>query len=142
MYDCFSSYRYNIDDSCTTKGMYLMANKSEKRIVLDIKGRTWTFILMTDKAFDKLHNSNENPEENNNGAMTLPTVYEVHFRKTDWTLILIRHELGHVLYQMGLNGSTNHTPAQVEEAMCTIIGYHNAEIDLWADRICERFFED
>ena len=120
-----------------------MASKSEKRITLSIKGRDWAFILMTDKSFDKLYNANENAEDNNNAAMTLTgNAYEVHFRKSDWDIVKIRHEIGHVLYRMSLVNDASHTPDQVEETFCQIIGHHGPEIELWTDRVAERFFED
>lgn len=105
-------------------------------ISLDIKGRTWTFILMADKKFDKLHNPDS---ESINVAMTVPSIYEIHFRKSNWDLITIRHEIFHVLYSMGLSGSAELTPAQVEEMAAEIVGHHGPEICLWTDRVAERF---
>jgi hypothetical protein len=105
-------------------------------ISLDIKGRTWTFILMADKKFDKLHNPDI---ESINVAMTVPSIYEIHFRKSNWDLITIRHEIFHVLYSMGLSGSAELTPAQVEEMAAEIVGHHGPEICLWTDRVAERF---
>jgi hypothetical protein len=118
-----------------------MASKSEKKITLNIKGRNWTFVLMADKAFDKLHNSNELEEHNNNVAMTVPATYEVHFRKSSWCLKDIRHEIGHMLYSMSLVNSANHKPDQVEETFCEIIGEHCSEIIFWSDLIADRFFQ-
>lgn len=105
-------------------------------IVLKIKGRNWTFLLLTDRAFNKLHN----PEGESNAAMTLFTKYEVHFAKTDWSLVDIRHELGHCYYAMSQVGSSELTPSQVEETMCSIFGAHGPEMSLIADRIAECFF--
>lgn len=109
-----------------------------KEIVIPIKGRDWRFILMTDRRFDKLHN----PDEDGNAAMTIEGAYEVHFRKSDWTIAGIRHELLHVLYMMSLVGSTSMTPADVQELCAEIVGEHGQEICLWADRIADRFIKE
>lgn len=105
-------------------------------ISIDIKGRPWSFILMTDKRYDRLHNPD--PEELS-GAITLPTTYEVHFRRTNWDVITIRHELLHVLYNMSLVSSANLSTEDVQELCAEIVGHHSAEIILWSDRIAERF---
>lgn len=119
-----------------------MATKTEKSIVLPIKGREWKFVLMTDRAFDKLYNNNENAADNENAAMTRPTLYEVHFRRGDWDLITIRHELGHVFFSMSLTNSSSLDPAQTEETFCEVIAHHGSEIILLSDRIAERFFQE
>ena len=119
-----------------------MANRNEKRITLNIKGRNWTFILMSDKAFDKIHNSSENEDENNNAGMTLPPSYEIHFRKSNWCIKDIRHEMGHMLYSMSLVNSANHKPDQVEETFCEIIAEHASEIIFWSDLVADRFFQE
>lgn len=106
-------------------------------ITINIKGRDWKFILMTDKRFDRLYNV----EDNGNAAMTLPTTYEVHFRKSDWDVVTIRHELLHVLYNMSLTGSAGMEPDQVEETCAEIVAHHAIEIIFWADRITEKFLE-
>jgi hypothetical protein len=107
-------------------------------ITLSIKGRDWAFILMADKRFDKLHNNLDN-QEGLNVAMTVGAIYEVHFRKSNWDLITIRHEIFHVLYNMSLSGSAELTPSQVEEISAEIVGHHSLEICLWTDRIAEKF---
>lgn len=119
-----------------------MVPKSEKRITLNIKGRDWTFRLMSDKNFDKLHNSNEKEDDNCNVAMTLPTHYEVHFRKSDWCAKDIRHEIGHLLYSMTNTHTASHDPLQTEETFCEIIADHSAEIIFWSDLIADRFFQE
>lgn len=106
------------------------------QITLKVKGRDWKFMLLTDKAFNKVHN----PNDENNAAMTLPTKYEVHFSKSDWNIIDIRHELGHVFYAMAEVASSNLSPDQVEETMCSIIGQNYHEIGLLSDRVAECFF--
>lgn len=110
--------------------------KSLASIVIPIKGRNWTFYLLTDRAFDKLHNLNEEQ----NAAMTVPTSYSVHFAKNHWDLVSILHELGHVYYTMAEVNSSNLTPEQVEETMCSIIGANYQEIGLVAHRVAECFF--
>ena len=105
-------------------------------IVINVKGRDWTCILMTDKRFDKVHNSSG---ESAAVAMTMTTTYECHFRKSDWDLVAIRHELLHVLYNMGLSSSAELTPEQVQEVCAEIVAHHTPDIVLWTDRICERF---
>lgn len=104
-------------------------------ITIDIKGRTWTFALIADKRFDKLYNS----EGSNAVAMTLSATYTVHFRKSDWDAVAIKHELLHVLFNMSLTGSADLTPLDVEEVCAEIVGHHSEEIILWASRITERF---
>lgn len=105
-------------------------------ITIDIKGRNWKFILMNDRRFDKLWNPGENVA---NVAMTVSSTYEVHFRKSDWDVIAIRHELLHVLYSASLVSSTNMSVDDVQELCAEIVGHHTLEIALWADRIAERF---
>src|SRR5687767_3210535 len=102
-----------------------------KEIILNIKGRDWKFILLTDKRFDKLHNDEDGGSR---AGVTLTNQYECHFRKSDWCIKDIRHELGHVLFIMSLTGSAGLTPDQTEETMCEIIGQHCAEIIAWSDK--------
>lgn len=104
-------------------------------ITINIKGRDWKFVLMPDKRFDKIHNSNDD----GNVAMTCPTIYEVHFRKSDWDPATIRHEILHVLFNMSLVGSAELTATQVQETCAEIVGQHSIEIVLWSDRITEKF---
>jgi hypothetical protein len=105
-------------------------------ITIDIKGRDWKFILVPDRRYDKLYNDSE---EHGSAAITLPTIREVHFRKSDWDLITIRHELLHVLYNMSLVSSTDMSIEDVQELCAEIVGHHAIEIVLWADQIAERF---
>lgn len=108
-------------------------------ITLDLKGRNWKFILLPDRRFDKLHNSNgESPAV----AMTIPDTYEVHFRKSDWDIVTIRHEIAHVLFNMSMTGSAELTAYQVEETFAEIVGHNAAEIVVWAERVAERFFKE
>lgn len=106
------------------------------KITLSVKGRNWTFLLLTDRAFDKLHN----PDGEQNAAMTMTSKYEVHFCKNHWDLTNIRHELTHCFYAMAEVNSSDLSPEQVEETMCSIIGQNYAEIGLISDRIAECFF--
>lgn len=105
------------------------------QITLDIKGRPWTFVLMTDRRYDRLYNL----EEDTSSAITLPTIYEVHFRRSNWDLVTIRHELLHVLYNMSLVSSTDMSNEDVQEICAEIVAHHAIEIVLWADRIAEKF---
>jgi len=105
-------------------------------ITISIKGRDWNFILLTDRRFDKLHNE----DGGSRAGMTSPNQYECHFRKSDWCISDIRHELGHALFHMSLTGSSDLTPDQTEETMCEIIAHHTPEIMLWSDRVAEKFF--
>ena len=104
-------------------------------ITINIKGREWCFKLFTDRAFDKLHN----PNDEGNAAMTLSNIYEVHFAKSEWDLVDIRHELGHVFANMSRTSSAELDALQTEELMCEIIAHHATEIILISDRIAERF---
>jgi len=106
-------------------------------LVINIKGRDWNFILVPDKRFDKIHNYNT--DEDSNIAMTLPTQYEVHFRKSDWNAATIRHEMLHVLFNMSLVGSANLDVTDVQEICAEIVGEHAIEIVMWSDRISEKF---
>ena len=105
-------------------------------IVLNIKGRDWNFVLVPDKRFDRLYNQGESEHV----AMTLPATYEVHFRKSNWDLISVRHEILHILYSMSLVSSTDMSPDDVQELCAEIVGHHTPDIVLWSDRIAERFF--
>lgn len=108
-------------------------------ITLSIKGRPWTFKLFSDRVFDKIHNSDPDPEKNNNGAMTVPIHHEVHFPKSEWSVLDIRHELGHV-FKFECNTESSVLDAdQTEELMCEIIGTHAQEICLLSDQIANKF---
>jgi hypothetical protein len=72
--------------------------------------------------------------------MTILMTREVHFRKSDWDLLTIRHELLHVLYAMSLSGSTDLDAVQVQELCAEIVGHHTPEIVVWTDQIAEKFF--
>lgn len=113
-----------------------MAKFKEITVTLDIKGRSWTFILMSDAKFDKINN----PEGEAHTAMTVQRQYEVHFKKSEWTVIDIRHEIGHILYYMNQTDTADLKPDDVEEVMCQIIGHNAPEIVTWADRVAEKFF--
>lgn len=105
-------------------------------IVIIVKGREWTFNLLTDKTYDKLHNS----EGTHSTAMTLVNQYRTDFRKSDWCLVDIIHELGHVIYSLSPTRSANLTTNDVEEVMCDIYSSDYFEIGLIASRISEKFF--
>lgn len=107
------------------------------QLTINIKGRDWRFTLMPDKRFNKIHN----PNDEGNAAMTVPSSYEVHFRKSDWDVATIRHELMHVLYNMSLVGSAELSTTDVQEICAEIVGEHAIEIVLWADRISEKFIK-
>ena len=109
--------------------------KSLASITLDIKGRPWTFKLFTDKVYNKAYCT----DDEESLATTLEDKYEVHFRKTGWSPITIKHELGHVLHFSSLVGSTSLTADDSIELMCDIIGAHCEEISFWSNRITERF---
>ena len=109
--------------------------KSLASITIPIKGRDWTFKLISDKQFDKAHNK----EDEGNTGMTIPTQYEVHFSKSHWTIVDIRHEVGHVLKHMCNTHTADLDPGQVEELMCQIIGTYTPEIILISDRVAEKF---
>lgn len=111
-------------------------SKYKSSIVLEIKGRPWTFILMPDKTFDKLHNQNGELQT----GMTIASQYEVHFRKSDWCIVDIRHELGHVLKIMTHTNSVDMTPDDMEEHMCELYASNFADVGVWTDRISEKFF--
>lgn len=101
-------------------------------IVLKIKGREWTFLLLHDKAFIKIHGDDAM-------AMTIPGKYEVHFRKSDWSTVAIKHEIGHILHFASLVSSSEMSTEDIVELMCEIIGEHCEEIILWTNRVVERF---
>lgn len=105
-------------------------------IVLEIKGRSWEFSLVPDKTFDKLHN----PEGEGNTAMTMVNQYKTDFRKSDWCLVDIIHELGHVIYSLSPTRSANLTTNDVEEVMCDIYSTDYFIIGHWAGLISEKFF--
>lgn len=111
-------------------------SKYTKSITLSIKGRDWSFNLLADKTFDKLHNT----EGESHTAMTLINQYRVDFRKSDWCLEDIIHELGHVLKSMSETHTTDLSSDQTEELMCQIIAKNYAEIGVWTSRIAEKFF--
>jgi len=105
-------------------------------IDIKVKGRLWKFMLLTDRSYNKLHN----PNGESSNAMTIPSRYEVHFPKSSWNIVDIRHELSHCFYSMSAVNSSDLTPDQVEETMCSIFGYHAPEMVMLADRVAECFF--
>jgi hypothetical protein len=111
-------------------------SKGNISLTLPIKGRDWQFVLLPDKTFDKLHNA----DGGGRAGVTMPNQYIVHFRKSDWCMVDIRHELGHVLKHMTHTGSVELSVDDMEELMCEIMASNYNEIGLWADRIAERFF--
>jgi hypothetical protein len=106
-------------------------------VTLNIKGRDWKFMLMSDKRFDKLHN----PTGELHTAMTVANSYEVHFRKSDWCNVDIIHELGHVLKHMSETQSVDLSAHDTEELMCQLYAKNYAEVGLWTSRIAEKFFD-
>ena len=106
-----------------------------KELVLNIRGRDWSFWLLNDSTFNKHHND----DGGNRPGVTMPADFQVHFRRSDWTVKDIRHELGHVFFAMYDNHSTDLTADQVEEQMCSIIGDYYADIGYFADRIIEKW---
>ena len=111
--------------------------KSISSIILSIRGREWTFMLLSDKQYDKLHNPDADLEITT--AMTVPDQYEVHFRKSDLMFRDIKHELGHVFKHMTGTKSAELTVENVEELFCEIIADYSLEINVLAERIQERF---
>jgi hypothetical protein len=107
-------------------------------ITLDIKGRPWKFVLVPDKRYDRQHNTEP---DDNSAAITLPDLNEVHFKKSIWDIITIRHELAHVLYNMSLVSSAALTADQVEETFAEIIANHCPEIIFWSDLIAHKFMK-
>lgn len=108
-------------------------------LTIQIKGRQWSFRLFTDRTFDKLHNSNPDPEDNHNAGMTVFSQYEVHFPKSEWDIVDIRHEILHVYKFMCNTGSATLDADQTEELLCEIFGNDGLEMCLFADRVAERF---
>jgi len=107
-------------------------------ITLDIKGRKWKFVLVPDKRYDRQHNPGP---EDDSVAITLPDLTEVHFKKSSWDMVTIRHELAHVLFNLSLVSSASLTPDQVEETFAEIIAHHCSEIIVWSDQIAHKFMK-
>jgi hypothetical protein len=112
--------------------------KSKVHITINVRGTDWTFMLLTDRAFDKLHVTSGAGDTNT--AMTIESLHEVHFRQSDWCVRDIRHELGHVFKASRTTVSTTLTVDNIEEVFCDIIGEHLSEIQLLTDKIAEKFF--
>lgn len=104
-------------------------------IIKEIKGKQWHFKLFSDRVFDKVHN----PNDEGNAGMTIFSKYEVHFSKSEWDLVDIRHELSHVYFYMSNTGSAELSALQTEETMCEIFGNHAPEMVMIADSIAECF---
>ena len=111
-------------------------NKYTKSITISIKDRNWSFNLLADKTFDKLHNC----DGDSRCAVTMANQYRVDFRKTDWCFEDIIHELGHVYKAMTETVTADLTPLQVEETMCQIIAKNYFDIGRNAGLITEKFF--
>jgi hypothetical protein len=110
--------------------------KSLASISLDIKGRSWNFILYPDRTYNKLHNSEEGSDS---CAMTLQGTREVHFRKSDFNGIAILHEIGHILHFASLVSSSEMSAHDTVELMCEIIGEHAEEMVMWKAKVLDRF---
>jgi len=106
-------------------------NKYTKSITISIKDRNWSFNLLADKTFDKLHNP---VGDEHHCAMTMSNQYRVDFRKTDWCLEDIIHELGHVYKAMTETVTADLTPLQVEETMCQIMAKNYFDIGRTLDK--------
>lgn len=104
-------------------------------ITIPIKGRNWTFRLFTDKAFDKLYN----PNDEGNAGMTVFSQYEVHFPKSEWDVVDIRHEILHIYKFMCNTGSATLDVDQTEELLCEVFGNNALEMCMYADQVAERF---
>lgn len=111
--------------------------KAPCKVILPIKGSKWTFKLVNDKLYDKTHLNIDGDEDSS--AITLPVQREVHFRKSDITLSIIRHELLHVLVNSSLIGSSALSCHQMEELCAEIIGEHCSDLILWSDLIMNNF---
>ena len=110
--------------------------KAITTITIPIRGRDWTFKLLQDRIFDKLHNKEDSES---NTAMTVPERYEVHFKKSDLMFRDIKHELGHVYSFMSGTKSVDTSPDDIEELFCDIIADFGSEITMLSERILENF---
>lgn len=106
--------------------------KSNPNITLNIKGRNWHFIVLTDKMFDKKFTSSEDDETH---AVTEPKENTVYFKKSLLTIPTIRHELFHVLIYSSLIESSSLDRLQMEELGAEIMGEHASEVVLWAETV-------
>lgn len=104
-------------------------------IAINIKGREWKFIVVTDKTFDKRYN----PDGDAGCAITIPEDKIVFIKKSFIHLTVIRHEIMHILVFSSLVESSSLTALQVEELCCEIIGEHGPEIQLWAETVMNFF---
>jgi hypothetical protein len=103
-----------------------------KSITLQIKGRDWTFQVLTDKVYTKKFGDDSM-------AMTVEKEKKVYFNKTDFNLPTIRHELLHVLVYSSLVESSELTSIQMEELCAEIVGEHGLELIVWSEKILNFF---
>lgn len=102
------------------------------QVIVNIKGKDWKYILLSDRAYDKLHGDTSN-------GITLPEECEVHVRKSALNTNILRHETSHIFHFSSLVETASLTALQTEEIMCEIFGEHGHEILGIADFVLNRF---
>ncbi len=86
----------------------------KKQIVLKVNDDDWTFTIFDDKDYDKKHS----PES---CAMTIFDDYAVDFKKGQFCLEDVLHELIHVHYKYCYTDSARLTAHDIEEIFCELI---------------------
>ena len=97
-----------------------------------IKDKEWTFLLLSDKKYDKDHGEDSD-------GITYPSERCVYFAKSTINLSVILHELMHVFNNASLINSSDLTRLQQEELGCEIVAEHYFDIGKLAFEINEFF---
>lgn len=105
-----------------------------KRIVrAKIKDIQWTFKLMADRQFNSLHS------EGDYRAITIPDSLEIHFRKSDFSLTVLRHELLHAYVHTCLISDNPEKEIDKEEICAKIWEMHLDQALILSNNIYKEF---
>ena len=107
--------------------------KLNQHISLNIKGRDWYFILLSDKVFDKRFPPEQDGDET--CAVAEPKESAVYLKKSLLTIPTIRHEIFHILVFSSLIESSSLDRLQMEELGAEIMGEHALEVCIWAEKV-------
>ena len=92
-----------------------------KSITLDVRGESWRFHLLSDRAYTKRFKAGSE-------ALCDLELKEVWFKKTHFGHGVIAHELMHILFDQASVSSSSLDAYQVEELACEIIARSFLEI--------------
>ena len=86
-----------------------------------IKDKQWTFSLLTDKKYEKMHGDDSD-------GITYTDQRHVYFRKTGLNIRIVLHELFHTYVSMSLTESMEVDRVGQEELSCEIFAEHGLDM--------------